>query len=75
MWVHVLHPLRDVRVPVLRREVFIKKRITNYENEDMKYVIFKDTVSGLIQPVLFGDHTKHSQILLEGSEAVSAGFF
>jgi hypothetical protein len=41
----------------------------------MKYVIFKDTISGLIQPVLFGEHTTHSQIKLDGAKPVSAGFF
>ena len=41
----------------------------------MKYVIFKDKKSGLIQPVVFGEHTMHSQIKLDGAEPISAGFF
>jgi hypothetical protein len=41
----------------------------------MKYIIFKDTVSGLIQPVLFGEQTVHSQIKIERAKPVSAGFF
>jgi hypothetical protein len=41
----------------------------------MKYVIFKDKVSGLIQPVLFGEHTTHSQVTLDRAEPISAGFF
>jgi hypothetical protein len=41
----------------------------------MKYIIFKDTVSGLTQPVLFGEHTSHSQIRVERAKPVSAGFF
>lgn len=38
----------------------------------MKYVIFKG--NGLVHPVLFGDHTAHSQIKVEGAEPISAGF-
>ena len=38
----------------------------------MKYVIFNQ--NGLMHPVLFADHTSHTQIALEGSTAVSAGF-
>jgi hypothetical protein len=41
----------------------------------MKYVIFKDTVSGLIQPVMFGEHTTHSCVRLDRCIPVSAGFF
>jgi hypothetical protein len=41
----------------------------------MKYIIFKDTVSGLIQPVLFGEHTTHSSVKLDRAKPVSAGFF
>jgi hypothetical protein len=41
----------------------------------MKYIIFKDTVSGLIHPVLFGEHTSHYQVKIDGAEPVSAGFF
>lgn len=38
----------------------------------MKYVIFKG--NGLIHPILFGDHTTHSQISIAGAEPISAGF-
>jgi hypothetical protein len=41
----------------------------------MKYVIFQDTASGLIQPAIFGDHTTHACVKIEGSTPVSAGFF
>lgn len=41
----------------------------------MKYVIFKDIKSGLIQPVLFGEHTSHHQVKIDNAEPVSAGFF
>ncbi|WP_108822020.1 hypothetical protein [Dysgonomonas sp. Marseille-P4361] len=41
----------------------------------MKYIIFKDEKSGLIQPVIFGEHTTHSQIKLERAKPISAGFF
>jgi len=41
----------------------------------MKYIIFKDTVSGLIQPVVFGEHTSHHQVKIDRSEPISAGFF
>ena len=41
----------------------------------MKYIIFKDQKSGLIQPVLFGEHTTHSQIKLKRAIPVSGGFF
>jgi hypothetical protein len=41
----------------------------------MKYIIFKDTKSGLIQPVLFGEHTSHHQVKISRAKAVSAGFF
>lgn len=40
----------------------------------MKYIIFKDNKTGLIQPVIFGEHTTHSQIMIEGAKPVSAGF-
>ena len=39
---------------------------------DMKYVIFE--ANGLVHPILFGDHTSHSQISIKGGKAVSAGF-
>ena len=38
----------------------------------MKYVIFEG--NGLVHPVLFGDHTTHSQISIAGAKPVSAGF-
>jgi hypothetical protein len=38
----------------------------------MKYIIFKG--HGCYHPVLFADHTTHSQIKLEGCTPVSAGF-
>lgn len=38
----------------------------------MKYVIFE--ANGLVHPVLFGDHTSHSQICIKNGKAVSAGF-
>lgn len=41
----------------------------------MKYVIFKNDRGGLFHPVVFGDHTTHSQVKLEGCHPVSAGFF
>ena len=41
----------------------------------MKYIIFKDTVSGLIQPILFGEHTTHSMVKIFRAEPISAGFF
>ena len=37
----------------------------------MKYVIFKG--NGLVHPVLFGDHTAHSQIKVEGATPISTG--
>lgn len=41
----------------------------------MKYIIFKDEKTGLVQPVIFGEHTTHSQITIEGAKPISAGFF
>jgi hypothetical protein len=41
----------------------------------MKYVIFEDKKSKLIHPILFPDSTTHSQIKVEGSEPISAGFW
>lgn len=38
----------------------------------MKYVIFEG--NGLVHPVIFGDHTTHSQISVAGGNPVSAGF-
>lgn len=40
----------------------------------MKYIIFEDQKSGLLQPVIFGEHTTHSQVTIEGAKPVSAGF-
>lgn len=40
----------------------------------MKYIIFKDEKTGLMQPVIFGEHTTHSQIKIDGAKSVSAGF-
>lgn len=40
----------------------------------MKYIIFKDEKTGLVQPVVFGEHTTHSEIKLAGAKPVSAGF-
>lgn len=41
----------------------------------MKYIIFEDDKTGLQQPVIFGDHTVHSQVKVERVHPVSAGFF
>lgn len=41
----------------------------------MKYIIFEDNKTGLIQPVIFGDHTTHSTIKLNNCKPVSAGFW
>lgn len=38
----------------------------------MKYVIF-DT-KGILHPVLFSDHTSHSQVRLKRGKPISAGF-
>lgn len=38
----------------------------------MKYVIFEG--NGLVHPVLFGDHTTHSQVTVAGATPVAAGF-
>lgn len=38
----------------------------------MKYVIFRE--KNMLHPVVFADHTTHSQIKVEGVEPVSAGF-
>lgn len=40
----------------------------------MKYIIFKDKKSGLFQPVIFGEHTTHAQISIDGAEPINAGF-
>lgn len=41
----------------------------------MKYVIFEQYGTGLKEPVIFGDHTVHSSVKVEGSKPVSAGYF
>lgn len=41
----------------------------------MKYVIFKNDKGSLFHPVVFGDHTSHSQVKLEQCHPISAGFF
>ena len=38
----------------------------------MKYVIFRE--KNMLHPVVFADHTTHSQIKVEGAKPVSAGF-
>ena len=38
----------------------------------MKYVIFRE--KNMLHPVVFADHTTHSQIKVEGAVPVSAGF-
>lgn len=38
----------------------------------MKYVIFRE--KNMLHPVVFADHTTHSQIKIEGAKPVSAGF-
>ena len=38
----------------------------------MKYIIFKE--KNMLHPVVFADHTTHSQIKIEGAKPVSAGF-
>lgn len=38
----------------------------------MKYIIFKG--NGLLHPIVFGEHTSHSQISVAGAEPISAGF-
>jgi len=41
----------------------------------MKYIIFKNNKTGLKQPMIFGEHTVHSQVTIENATPVSAGFF
>ena len=38
----------------------------------MKYIIFKE--KNMLHPVVFADHITHSQVKIEGSKPVSAGF-
>lgn len=40
----------------------------------MKYIIFKDEKTGLVQPVIFGEHTTHAQVMIERAKPISAGF-
>nr|DAV64459.1 MAG TPA: hypothetical protein [Caudoviricetes sp.] len=40
----------------------------------MKYIVFEQDLTGLKMPVVFPDHITHSQIKIEGSRPVSAGF-
>ncbi|MEA4916306.1 hypothetical protein [Proteiniphilum sp.] len=41
----------------------------------MKYIIFEDEKTGLIEPVIFGKHTTHAQIKIDRAKPISAGFF
>ena len=41
----------------------------------MKYIVFEDDKTGLKEPVIFGDHTTHSQVKVERAHPVSAVFF
>ncbi len=48
----------------------------------MKYIIFEKTNKNssltdhkLIMPIMFPDHITHSQVKIEGCEAVSAGYY
>lgn len=41
----------------------------------MKYIIFEQDGTGLKEPVIFGDHTVHSDVKVERSHPVSAGYF
>ena len=38
----------------------------------MKYVIFEG--NGLVHPIIFGEHTAHSQINVAGAKPIAAGF-
>jgi hypothetical protein len=40
----------------------------------MKYTVFQDTNTGVKYPVIFPDCVAHSQVVVEGLRAVSAGF-
>lgn len=40
----------------------------------MKYVIFENEMKGIMEPVIFGDHMSHSEVNVEGSRPVSAGY-
>lgn len=41
----------------------------------MKYIVFEDDKTGLKEPVIFGEHTTHSQVMVERAHPVSAGYF
>lgn len=41
----------------------------------MKYIIFEDERTGLLQPVIFGEHTTHSRVEVERARPIGAGFF
>lgn len=41
----------------------------------MKYIIFRDNISGVVQPVFFAEHTTHSDVTIKGATPVSAGFY
>lgn len=40
----------------------------------MKYIIFEDEKTGLLQPVIFGEHTTHACVTIEGTKPIRAGF-
>lgn len=41
----------------------------------MKYIIFKETKTNMLIPVIISDHSVHSQVKIEGCRPISAGFF
>lgn len=41
----------------------------------MKYIVFEDDKTGIKEPVIFGDHTTHSQVMVERAHPISAGYF
>lgn len=41
----------------------------------MKYIVFQDNKSGLLHPVIFGEHTTHSEVTINDASPISAGFF
>ncbi len=41
----------------------------------MKYIIFEDDRTGVKEPVIFGDHTVHSEVKVGRAHPVSAGYF
>ena len=40
----------------------------------MKYVVFEDKVTGALYPAIIPDHVSHSQVRIDNSTPVSAGF-